>query len=194
MVGVANGEGVRQGIVERNIVPGHIRHRSGALIAHPLVVFSPIPCAMPVSPAMREVCQELQSEVGPCRLRMERQDLAVSVGLMPHRLARGQHHRSRIAKSPHSAQAAEVMIERAVLLREDDDMFDVSDRAGAMIRGKRHGPTNALRKRRSSRDAAQNTEEIATVSCSHFDFSLAVVWGEAAMLGRHNYGRATDSL
>jgi hypothetical protein len=63
-----------------------------------------------------------------------------------------------------------------------------------MIRGKRHGPTYALRKRRSSGDAAQNTEEIATVSCSHFDFSLAVVWGEAAMLGRHNYGRATDSL
>src|ERR1700736_2541743 len=67
-------------------------------------------------------------------------------------------------------------------------------RGGAMIRGKRHGPTNALRKRRSSGDAAQNTEEIATVSCSHFDFSLAVVWGEAAMLGRHNYDRATDSL
>ena len=110
------------------------------------------------------------------RLGMERQHLAISVGLMPHRLARGQDDRPRIAKSTHAAQTPEVMVERAVFLRKDDDMFDVPDRARAMMRGKRECPTDALRKRRRDCDAAQSAEEIATVSC-HCDVSLAVILG-----------------
>src|ERR1700730_5793830 len=131
---------------------------------------------MALRPAVLSTNHELRSEIG--RRGMERQHFGIAVRLMPHGLAGGQKGRAWIAKSPHPAQTAEIMIEPTVLLRDDDDVFDLPERAGAMVRGKRQCSTDALRQRSGSNCcAAQDAEEIATVSCGHCDISLAVVWG-----------------
>ena len=54
-----------------------------------------------------------------------------AVGLVPHRLATGQRHRVRIAEPAHAAHRAEVVVERAVLLHQHDDVLDVLDACGS---------------------------------------------------------------
>ena len=85
-------------------------------------------------PVVRQVLEELQAEVG--RVGMERQDVAIGVAgvrLVPDALAGRQLDRARIAEAAHAAQRAEVVIERAVLLHQEDDVLDVVDGAGAVI-------------------------------------------------------------
>src|SRR5215831_14206830 len=41
--------------------------------------------------------------------------------------------RARIVEAAHTAKRAEMMIERSVLLHQDDDMLDIADRARAVI-------------------------------------------------------------
>ena len=57
---------------------------------------------------MRQIFEELQSEVG--RGRMERQHIAGRIGLIPDRIARRQNNRTRIVISPHPSQGPKVMI------------------------------------------------------------------------------------
>ena len=63
-------------------------------------------------------------------VRAERQHVAGAVRLVPDRLAGRQRDRPRIAEAAHAAQRAEVVVERAVLLHQDDDVLDVLDGAG----------------------------------------------------------------
>jgi hypothetical protein len=55
------------------------------------------------------------------------------------RYARCVFHRDRkaIAKAAHAGQGAEVVIERAIFLHQDHDVFDIADRAVRTIGGDR---------------------------------------------------------
>ena len=41
--------------------------------------------------------------------------------------------RARIGESAHPAKGAEVMVERAILLHQDDDVLHISNRSGAVV-------------------------------------------------------------
>ena len=151
--------------MKRDIAPRQIRHRRASLVRDPLIVFAAVPCRVRVRPAVRRVFEELQPELG--RSRMKRQEIATAVGLIPHGPSRGEDDRPRVAISPHAAKGAEVMIERAILLRENDDVLDVLDGASAIFGWYRQGPIDAARGSCSQRTAAQNAKECAAVDCRH---------------------------
>jgi len=46
-------------------------------------------------------------------------------------------HRARIVEAAHTAKGAEVMVERPVLLHQDDDMLNILNRARTVGRGNR---------------------------------------------------------
>lgn len=66
---------------------------------------------------------------------MKRQHIARAIGLIPNRISGGKSDWSRIAESPHTPQRAIVMVKRTVLLHQEDNMFDVSDRAVMAMSG-----------------------------------------------------------
>jgi len=55
------------------------------------------------------------------------------------------------------------MIEGAVLLHQDDDVFDIIDRAGAAMRGNLQRPADARRKCCGERAGSQELEKSATI-------------------------------
>src|SRR4051812_29995536 len=64
------------------------------------------------------------------------------------------------------------MVEGAILLRQDHDVLDVLDRAGASVRGKRQRAIDALRKRSRNRGGAEKAEKVAATSICHCSQSL----------------------
>ncbi len=134
MVRIANRECVRQGAVKGNIVPREVRHRGRALVRHPLVVVSSIPCCVRPGPVVRRVLQELQAQIAGIRMEGQQEPVGVAgVRLMKHALAGGQLNCSRIAEPAHAAQCPEVVIEGAVFLHHENNVLDVVDRPGAVI-------------------------------------------------------------
>ena len=76
----------------------------------------------------------------------ERQQHAGAVRLVPDRTCPDGSFTARgIGEAAHAAHRAEVVVERSVLLHQDDDVLDVVDGAGAVVRrnGERpaRGPT-----------------------------------------------------
>jgi hypothetical protein len=139
-------------------------HGGGAFVRNPLVVTASVPGGMGGGPVVRQILQELEAEIG--RARMEGQDVAVGilgVGLMPNALAGGQVDGARIAETAHSAQRSEVVIERAVLLHHENDVLDVVDGSGPVIRGKGQGAADARWKSSRSGGGGQEPEKIAAV-------------------------------
>ena len=93
---------------------------------------------MGVVPAVRQVLDELQAEVvGLGRNGISVLATARYPWLVPYRLAARKRHRPRIAEAAHAAQAAEVVIERAVLLHQDHHVLDVFQGASAARGGYR---------------------------------------------------------
>ncbi len=137
VVRVAQRERVGQRVVERDVLAREVGHRVGALGRHPLVVAAAVPGLVRRRPVVRRAVQELQAQVG--RVRMERQQLAAVVRLVPDRLAVGQRRGTRIAEAAHALHAAEVVVEGTVLLHQDHDVLDVLQRARVAPRGNRQG-------------------------------------------------------
>ena len=76
--------------------------------------------------------KELEAEVG--RAGMEGENVTVAaVGLIPDGIAGGQGNGAGVAEAADAAERTEVVIERAVLLHHEDDVFDVIDGAGAVV-------------------------------------------------------------
>ena len=125
MVGVADRERVGERVVERDVLAGQVGHRAALLAGDPLVVLAvvPAPRGCRASRAARSWRNCRPEVVG---VRVERQDVARAVRLVPDRLAAGQGHRARVAEAAHAAQRAEVVVERAVLLHEHHDVLDVA--------------------------------------------------------------------
>ena len=87
MVVVADGEGVGERIVERDVVTGQIGHRRGALGGHPAVVAPLVPGDVGGLPIVCQVLDECEAEVGLVRPERQRVPLRAA-GLVEHRIAR----------------------------------------------------------------------------------------------------------
>jgi len=145
---IADGEGVGQGVVEWQVFAGVIAQGEGhmgvfgvavAFDIQPLIVFAVVAGVDLVGPGVRE-------GVHPGRLCVfyiqAEWSIGVSfcVGLQPDLVTVGQVDGARVVVTADAAQGAEAMVEGAVLLHEDDDMFGVEpgaafggvDRQGAL--------------------------------------------------------------
>jgi len=80
MVVIADGEGIRKGIVVRKVFAGVIRPSRYTLVRHPLIVGARIPGGMRVVPAMGRARQKLHGRIV---VRTKRQEITGAVGLMP---------------------------------------------------------------------------------------------------------------
>jgi hypothetical protein len=118
-----------------------------------------------VGPPVVEVLEEGQSEV--IDSGVEGQYLFRAVRLVEHALAARQPHRVRIAEPAHAAHRAEVVIEGAVLLHEDHDMFDVANRSGAVVAFDRRGAGNARGEDGGRGGSGAELEEAAAADRGH---------------------------
>ncbi len=78
----------------------------------------------------------------------------------------------RIAVAAHAAQGAEVVVEGAVFLHQDDDVLDVLDGPGAVVAGQFQRAGDAGRKQGGERSAAEQTQEVATIRRGHMIIPL----------------------
>lgn len=100
MVGVADGEGVGERVVEGDVLAGEVRHRRGALGRDPLVVPAGVEGGVPVVPAVREVLDEGEAQV--VGVGVEGQDLlAGGVLLVPDGPAVAQGDGARVTEATH---------------------------------------------------------------------------------------------
>lgn len=164
VVGVADGEGVRERVVEGDVVAGQVRHRGRGLGGHPPVVPAAVERAVPVVPAVREVLDEGQAQV--VGVGVEGQDVLRAVGLPPDRpavLGDG----AGVAETADPSQRAEVMVEGTVLLHQDDDVLDIVQRSGAVVGGQGGRTLDAAGQRGERRGGAGELQETPPVDFGH---------------------------
>jgi hypothetical protein len=171
VVGVADGERVGQRVVERDVLAAQVGHRDGGLLRlDPTVVVAVGERRVLAVPAVVDVLDERQPEV--LEVRPEREDLVGQVlvlgrGLLPDGLAVAQRHRVRVAEAADPSHRAEVVVERAVLLHQYDDVLDVLHRAGTARCRDRGGARDRRREHRERGAAAGELEEPATIDLGH---------------------------
>ncbi len=163
VVRIADRKGIGQREVVGNIGAGQVRHGRSAFCRNPAIVFALVPRGMRGDPVMRQVFKKLQAKVGCGGVKGQRKPIACTIGLIPHRLARGQQDGAGIAKAAHAAQCAEVVIERAVFLHQDDDVFYVLNGSGAVVGRDAQGTRDALRKRRGERATAKELQKCTPI-------------------------------
>ena len=123
---------------------------------------------MGVLPAVGQILEELQAEIG--RVGVERgSHRPAAVRLVPHRISRGKLDRARIAESAHAAHGAEVVVERAVLLHQNDDVLDVGDGAGAVVGGDGQRALDAGPEGGGEAPRAEQLQEGAAISGGRHD-------------------------
>ena len=81
--------------------------------------------------------------------------------LIPDRLTVGQQYWPGIAETADAAHGAEVVVEGAVLLHQDDDVLHVADGTGAAVRRDRQGLANAGGQHGRSSRGGCHAKEIA---------------------------------
>ena len=175
MVGVADGEGARQrtgraGPPRRSTPSSDFSWPPAE--AHAAVV----PGLLGVGPGVRRAGDAHGLE-GRARVQAERQHgarAAVSavVVLRPDAAAfvfgaGGNRNGEAVAEAAHAGQAAEIMVERAVLLHEDHDVFDVAQRAAAPVGFDRQRPSDGRGKQAEraggARERGAGAQEVASV-------------------------------
>jgi hypothetical protein len=65
------------------------------------------------------------------------------IALLPHVPSLRQWNGEAVAEAAHTHERAEVMVERAVFLHQDDDVLDVLDGAGLVVGGNGERAANA---------------------------------------------------
>jgi hypothetical protein len=144
--------------MERNVAAIDEGHRLDvALGRDPAVIVAVVPGVVLVRPVVRHVVRELEAQER--RRWVERQQRAGAVRLLEHRVAGGQGHRARIAEAADAAQRTEIMVERPILLHQDDDVLHVLDRARHDIRLDRQGAPDGFRERGTKRGSAQAAQD-----------------------------------
>ena len=149
VVAVAHGEGIGERIQELEIRAGVVAHGEravegaldGDVAAHEAVHPATVPVPVLRSPAVVDVVRALAA---PGAVEVERIEVVpVETGrvsrLREHRepAAVVEHRHRRVGEAPHPSVAAEVVVEGAVLLDEDDDVLDVAEPAAGRRRGER---------------------------------------------------------
>ncbi|MNQ75757.1 hypothetical protein D3C85_905620 [compost metagenome] len=132
VVAVAQGEGVGQGRLIRQLRFLVVAHGKRALVARPLIVATAVPGVLAIGPVVR--CLTCAQRVAFGLVQVVGQDRCVRlVDLLPDVASLGQRNREAIAEATHAHQRTEVVVERAVLLHQDDDVLDVLDGAGLVV-------------------------------------------------------------
>ncbi len=138
VVGIADRERVREGVLPRQVGPGEVAHRLLGLGRDPLVPRAGVPGGVRLRPAVVEVGGVLR--VGLAGVHAPGLQRAVSVRrLSEDGRAVRELQRLLVGQAAHAGQRAEVVVERAVLLHQDHDVLDVLDRPGARGARRRDG-------------------------------------------------------
>ncbi len=137
---VADGEGIGQRVVERQVAARVIAHGERGLGRHPVVVFRVVPGAVRGAPAMVEVGHALGA--GDAGVEVERQLVAAARRLLEDAVAVAQQERGAVVEAAHALQRAEVVVEGAVFLHENHNMLDGGKRIAGR-RGGQRGPQGA---------------------------------------------------
>jgi hypothetical protein len=77
------------------------------------------------------------------------------------------HDRMRVAEAPDASERAEVVVEGPVLLHQDDDVLDVLDAPGTVVRRERGGPLDAVRQCREGRGGTRELEKATPIDFGH---------------------------
>src|SRR5579864_980228 len=99
----------------------------------------------------------------PRRIEMERQHVTVGtlgVRLMEYRSAVAEPHWRRIIETAHAAQRAEIVIEGAILLHENDDVIDVGELRPLRRTGSRQRSGHGTRSRTSDQCPPSNASHL----------------------------------
>jgi hypothetical protein len=131
---VADGEGLGQreleGDVVAGVVPHHVRPVDTVRLAvggQPLVHLPVVPGLVLDRPGVAGGGDGLGA--GLAGVQVERQQVAVgvdAVGLVEHVAAGAQPQRARVVEAAHAGEGAEVVVEGAVLLHQQDHVLDVA--------------------------------------------------------------------
>ncbi len=156
VVGVADGEGVGQLVVQGDVAPVVVRHGGGGLGRDPAVHPAAAPGLGAAAPGVVEVADVL--EVLLLRLGgvpdREGEDGPVGAGgLFEDRAAGGELNGIAVAESADAAEGAEVVVEGTVLLHQDDHVPDRRQPSGVGLRG--HRGLQRRRQQRSGRGGAE---------------------------------------
>jgi hypothetical protein len=178
VVVVADGERVGERELVGQVLAGVIGHGRHALVGHPLVVPTGVPGGVRVIPSVRRVWQEGLAEVR--NFRPERQKLSRAVGLLPHVLARWQRHRVGVCEASNAPKGAEVVVEGPVLLHQEDDVLDVPDGTGPVVRRDGERLAEIKWQRRGHGRSTHQFQECTTVDGAHG----GVLPGTCARTGR----------
>ena len=204
VVGVADRERVDQRPLERHVVLGVVAQRMVLLDARPGAHAALVPGELRVGPGMgrafdahhRELLQGVQAK----RCNRRRRAGGALVRLVPHALADdagrvGHRDRKTVGKAAHAVERAEVVVERAVLLRQDDDVFDVREGAGAARGRDRQGSRDHGReggqRGGGAGSGAHGTEESSAVRIGH-DVLLMARTAMAMAMARPAYSPCTS--
>ena len=141
VVAIADGERVGHGVLERDVAAGEVAHRLLGLGRHVVVPHAVVAGAVVADPAVVQVPRVLGVHLR--RVHVERQQVAEvrpgRVRLLEDGGAVRVLQRLLVREAAHALQAAEVVVERPVLLHEDHDMLEIADRAGEVMRPRRRG-------------------------------------------------------
>ncbi|MNX84863.1 hypothetical protein D3C86_1166800 [compost metagenome] len=147
VVAVAQREGVGQRELERDFGLLEVAHRRIGLVARPLREAATVPGVLAVDPRVRRAAHALRVALALVQV-VGHEQLAVGVGLLPHAAPAGQRNAEAVAETAHALEHAEVVVERPVLLHQDDDVLDVLDGAGLVVGRNGQRTADARRKGR----------------------------------------------
>jgi hypothetical protein len=135
VVGIAHGEGVGQGELERQVVTPEVTHRMVLLVPRPLRHAPVVPGVLGIGPAVRGAFHpHVVKLAGGVQRERGQHAVTLLAGLQPHR-ALGVPRQGRggnnepVTETTYPGQAAEVVVEGTVFLHEDHHMLQVLQRA-----------------------------------------------------------------
>ena len=133
VIGVAEGKGVGQRELERQLMLAVVAHRGRRFVGGPGAHAAVIPGGLLIHPRMRRAGDALG--VAAFAVQVVGQHQSFGALLLPDMAIAGQWNGKAIAEAAHARQGAEVVVERAVLLHQDHHVFDVAQGAGAVVGG-----------------------------------------------------------
>ena len=142
VIAVADGEGVGQGAVERDVVPLEVRHRVLArdAIGGQVRGHEPVHLAVVIRIVLRTPAVTVGGQIlcaGAVGVGVEGEQ--VLVGVVRVVLVEPALRHARVGEAAHAGHGAEVVVEGAVLLHQHDDVLYPGDGRAGQARGARRG-------------------------------------------------------
>ncbi len=151
VIGVADGEGFGEGELERDVVAFVVAHAEGAFFAvgvavgfEPVIHSAVVPRGVLRTPRVAGAGDLLG--VGFFRVEVEGKEVAVGavgVGLIEDGFAVSESHGGGVVETADAGEGAEVVVEGAVLLHQQDDVFDVVNGTFGRVGRNRFGESAA---------------------------------------------------